>query len=185
MSLDLDKLKKAKVVLQKIGQGVNPLDGEPIAGESFLQDPRIIRCLFFVTEVLDLVVDGTLQMKSDGRPFAITAEERDRIRLPEGEIGITQFTKCVNEALGPMSRKLTGIEMNKHLRALGLLVEVLESDGKKRTTATPNAANYGIRAERRDYNGAEYEKVIYDGTGQRFLLENLERILQDDVAVLG
>lgn len=78
MPLDAEKLKKAKAVLQKMGQGINPVDGTPIESDSFLHDPRIIRCLFFVSEVLDLAIDSKSQTSNRGQVFAITAAEKEQ-----------------------------------------------------------------------------------------------------------
>ena len=185
MAIEMDKLRKAKAVLQKMGQGVDPVSGAVIASDSFLQDPRIIRCLFYVPEVLDLVLDGTLQARNQKQPFVITPEEKARVRLPEGPIGINQFAKCVNEVTGVTSRKLSGMELNKHLKALGLLTEVDLQSGKKQTIAPPQSAQYGIHTERGEYNGTEYERVRYDERGKRFLLDNLERILEHDPGLLS
>lgn len=184
MALDLEKLRKGKLVLQKMGQGINPVDGEPIQADSFLQDPRIIRCLFFAAEVLGMVADGTLQEKDERRNFAITDEEKARIHLPDGLIGINQFARCVNEVLSPSSKRLTGQMLNNCLKELGVLAEVVDQDGKKRTTITANSAQYGISSEQRIHNSTEYEAVLYDESGKLFLLNNLEQILRRDPAVL-
>ncbi len=184
MALDLEKLRKGRQVLQKMGQGINPIDGEPIQTDSFLQDPRIIRCLFFAAEVLGMVADGTLIIKDERRNFSITDEEKARICLPDGPIGINQFARCVNEVLSPSSKRLTGVIINNGLKELGILTEVVDPNGKKRTTITAKSAQYGISTEPRVYNGAEYEAVLYDDSGKLFLLNNLEQILGRDPAVL-
>lgn len=48
---DKEKMIKAKEILQKIANGINPINGQSINDESFLNDPRIIRCFFYVSEV--------------------------------------------------------------------------------------------------------------------------------------
>ncbi len=59
MSDDSERIEKSIVILQKIAKGINPVTGEPINDESFLNDPRIIRCFFFVTEILKNVTNGS------------------------------------------------------------------------------------------------------------------------------
>lgn len=48
------------------------------------------------------------------------------------------------------------------------------------TRVLPLSAKYGIHLVKREYNGVEYDQVVYDDQGKRFLLDNLERILAGD-----
>ena len=47
MEYDREKLIKAKSVIEKIANGINPISGESIKEDSFMQDPRLIRCFFY------------------------------------------------------------------------------------------------------------------------------------------
>ena len=58
MASDFEKMDKAKSVMVKMAEGINPITGEQIRDESFLNDPRIIRCFYFIAEVLDNVMNG-------------------------------------------------------------------------------------------------------------------------------
>lgn len=60
---------------------------------------------------------------------------------------------------------------------MGILSEEVNPEGKKRTILPPESMKYGISTELVNYNGGEYEKIVFDSNGVGFLLENLEKIM--------
>jgi hypothetical protein len=185
MNLDKEKIIKANEILSKMANGVNPVNGKPIEDDCFLQDPRMIRCLFFVQQVLDKVIVNEINI-SDKKvtQFLITAEEKSRIKFPVENIGVNQFARCVNSVIDlNKSRKITGVEINRQLKKMGILGEQPLADGKKRTVVKEEPEKYGIETEKRNYNGTEYDMVCFNDKGKKFLLDNLEKILEYDKTV--
>jgi hypothetical protein len=180
MDLEKEKIIKAGEILNKMANGVNPVNGAPIDTDCFLQDPRIIRCLFFVQQVLNKVVEGSINNGSrKAAQFIITAAEKSKVRFLEGNIGINQFARCINSVIDlNRSRKITGVEINKQLKKMGILAEELLADGKKRTIVNESSYKYGIETEKRNYNGVEYDMVCFNDIGKKFLLDDLEKILE-------
>jgi len=180
MVTEKDKLIRAKEILQKMANGINPFNEEPIEGDSFLHDPRMIRCLFFVQEVLDRAINGQFRITSTKpNDFIITNEEKSKIELTPGKIGINEFAKCVNAVIDVnRSKKLTGKELNKQLNKMGILGEQVIGNGKYRTVTNEKSSDYGFEMEKRSYNGREYEMVLLNEKGKKFLLENLETIMK-------
>lgn len=178
MVSDQEKIEKAIVVLQKIAKGVNPLTGESLNDESFLNDPRIIRMFFFVAEVLQKVRNGTLSNRNKPTKFFITTEQKQKVRFPAYKIGVNEFSKCVNECIDlNESKRLTGTELNKKLKILGVLSEEKLDTGKTRTTINEDSIKFGFEIERRVYNGNEYNMVVINDVGKKYLLDNLESIM--------
>ena len=185
MGLEKEKIIKANEILNKMANGVNPVNGKPINDDCFLQDQRIIRCLFFVQQVLDkVIVNETDISDKKATRFIITVEEKSRVKFPEENIGINQFARCVNSVIDlNLSRKITGIEINKQLKKMEILGEQPLEGGKKRTVITEESHKYGIETEKRNYNGNEYDMVCFNDKGKKFLLDNLEKILEYDKPV--
>lgn len=179
MMSDFEKMDKAKAVLMKIAKGINPLTGEPITDESFLNDPRIIRCFYFTAEVLDNVRNGAYSRNSRLLSFVISPEQKEQVVLPEGPIGVTEFSKHVNMCIDQsVSRKLTAVELNKRLKKMGVLGEETNSaTGKSRTVTNQNSKEYGFEMVTRTFNGTEYDMVVMNDTGKRYLLDHLEEIM--------
>ncbi|MCQ1530181.1 hypothetical protein [Lutispora saccharofermentans] len=185
MNEELEKIQKARLVLQKIAKGINPVNGEQIEQESFLNDPRIIRCFYYVAEVLDNVAKGAYSSRRSGpgaAKFFITPEQKARVQFPEGKIGVNEFSKCINMCIDlNESKKLTGVELNKRLKALGILSEEQTEEGKTRTVINDNSKNYGFESEKKNYNGVEYEMVMINDKGKQYLLENIEEIMKAEI----
>lgn len=180
MREESEKIEKAIAVLQKIAKGTNPVNGEPIDEASFLNDPRIIRCFFFVSEILQKVANGSYD-PNRGKliQFVITQEEKEKVHFPEGEIGVNEFSKCVNACIDlSKSKKLTGMELNKRLKIMGILSEEKLEDGKTKTTVNENSLNFGFEIKRKSYNGNSYDMVVMNDQGKKYLLDNLESIMQ-------
>jgi hypothetical protein len=179
MISDFEKMDKAKAVLMKIAKGINPLNGEPIKDESFLNDPKIIRCFYYIAEVLDNVRNGTYVRNSRLTSFVISPEQKERVVLPEGLIGVTEFSKCINMCIDQsVSKKLTAVEINKRLRKMGVLGEETNpATGKSRTVTNPRSKEFGFETVTRSFNGTEYDMVVMNDTGKRYLLDHLEEIM--------
>ena len=172
------KIEKAKEILEKIAKGVDPLTGEQIEGESFLNDPRMIRCFYFVAEVLDNVNKGVYSSRRGGK-FVITEEQKKMVEFPAENIGVNEFSKRINACIDPaVSKNLTGTELNKKLKKLGILSEEQYGEGKTRTTTNDRSAEFGFELEPKSYNGVEYNMVVINDIGKKYLLENIEQIME-------
>lgn len=179
--LGLEKLTKAIEIIEKIANGINPLDGKPIEKEHFLQEPKINRCLAFVADSLKRQLQETVYRIRRPNVFIISDDEKERVEFPPGKIGVNEFSKCVNRVLDlTRSKKLTGVELNKRLKKVGLLTEEQTPDGKVRTTVNSKSLEYGFETELRNYNGNEYLMVLMNDRAKRYLLDNLETIMGDE-----
>ncbi len=188
MYVDVEKVENAKTVLTKIAKGVNPVTGGMIDKESFLNDSRMVRCFYFMTEVLDKVMKEMYYNRNREKleKFIITPEQKSRVVFPEGKIGVNEFSKCINSQLDiTKSKKLTGVDLNKRLKKMGVLSEENGDDGKFHTIVNQNSVKYGFETEKRSYNGVEYDKVIINETGKKYLLENLEKIMEVQLEKAG
>lgn len=56
---ELDTIKRAKMYMEKLSQGVNPLTGKPVPEGDLTKNARMSRCFAYVAQVLDKVVQNT------------------------------------------------------------------------------------------------------------------------------
>ena len=179
MYFDREKVLKAREIILKIANGKDPINKEQIPSDSFLIDPRMIRCFFFVAEVLETVSRQRNKNIPAPTGFIITSEEKEKVVFPEGKIGINIFSRCINDVLDlNRSKNLSGAVLNKHLKALGILSEEKTRDGKTRTIINEKSAEFGFEAEEREYNGLTCEQVMINEKGKKYLLDNLEDIMK-------
>ena len=60
--------------------------------------------------------------------------------------------------------------------------EVKLDDGKTRTAINETSSQYGFESEKRVYNGNEYEMVVINDIGKKYLLENIEEIMTAEIS---
>lgn len=174
------KLDRSIEIMKLLAEGINPFTNEPYDDKAFVNDPRMVRCFYYVIDVLERVKTGRIGGASGRRdmPFVITPEEKRKIVLPDEKIGVNTFAKCVNLVIDPSrSKRLTGMLINQQLKKMGILAEEKEADGKSHTVITGESARYGIESMQMDYNGVVYNKVVFNDQGKKFLLEHLEEIM--------
>ena len=54
---DKSAIEQAKEYIKEMANGINPLTGEVVLDNDLINDVKISRCLFFVSEVLDEYCD--------------------------------------------------------------------------------------------------------------------------------
>jgi hypothetical protein len=180
MNENITRLTRAKSILEKMAEGVNPINGERIEEGNFLCDQRMKHCLLFVTGVLDGELNRQLDIISKRLPdFIITKEQKESIVLPEGKISISEFVRCVNNAIDrTKSRKINAHELNSQLKEIGVLSEEKNDNGKSHIVINEKSKKYGIEAElRNSRDGSAYYAIAFNDAGKKFLLDNLEKIL--------
>ncbi len=49
---DIEIMQRAKLYIDKLANGVNPITDKPVSDEDCINNVRITRCLFYVSDVL-------------------------------------------------------------------------------------------------------------------------------------
>lgn len=177
MYTERDKLIKAKEILLKMANGINPVNGENISKDSFLHDPRLIRCLFYISQIIDKNINGRIDAPKPEK-FIITSEEKSKVEFPAYNIGMNEFAKSINNVLNLYeSKRITGLEVNKRLRAMGILSGKITEKGSIHTITNDKSKDYGFEMVRASYNGREYDKIVVNDIGKKYLLDNIEKIM--------
>ncbi len=186
-SVDMKKLETAIVYLQRIAEGSNPINNLPADEDSVLNNPNVIRCMFFVKEVLEEVKRnngyiGKKSKKSDKADFPI--EVLDAFSYKEDK-AISRFVEQINESVnGDIYKKVNYKPITQWLKLNGFLQEEHSKEfNKVITLPTEKGIQLGVRAERRSSSrGVEYMLVIYGKQAQEYIVQNIENILCGEVA---
>ena len=97
-----EKLHRAKHYIDSLANGVNPLDGTLIPEQDIVNNVKISRCLFFVSDVLRKQLDGHEPKKVSGKDkkqFYITEEEKLQYIPSKTPIPASGISYKVNEIL--------------------------------------------------------------------------------------
>lgn len=174
--IDIEKLNSAKIWIEKLANGVNPLNDELVNDDDLINNVHISRCLFYVAELLGEVKTGTSVARRSKIPFFLPTNVALNIPISISN-GIANFVRIVNGYIPENMKPLSAAQVIKWLRNEGLLQEVLKEDGHKTNLPTKKGNSIGITTEvQRNPEGMEYQRVVYSVDAQRFILNNIESI---------
>lgn len=176
-----EKLHRAKHYIDSLANGLNPLDGTPIPEQDIVNNVKISRCLFFVSDVLRKQIDDPEPEKASGKakkPFYITEEEKLQYIPSKTPIPASGISDKVNEILDEKKmRKVSYRTITAWLVKVGLMKEEETSSGKCRKVPTASGITMGITTEIRTGVHGEYPCVVYDENAQEFVVDNLNAIM--------
>lgn len=180
---EIEKIAYAKSYIDKLANGINPLTGEVASDTDVINNIRISRCLFYVSDLLRQMVEngGVSQKKSklSKKPFYLEHEERKRFRLSKEPIPVSEITRRINELIPSEDMiKLNYKHILNWLFEIGALHFVSDNDGKMIRQPTSTGAHLGIYTEERMGARGAYCVIVYDEMGQQFILDHLDDIIE-------
>ena len=177
---ELETVQRAKMYMDKLAQGIDPISGQELPEDSALNNVRLARCFFYVSGILEQVIQNGGQVGAVEKvDFAITPEQLANVKISPYPIRITEFTDALLQTIGTNSmKKPSAVKINNWLEQQGFLVKEPTPDGKSRRVPTATGRNLGMTTQLRQSRDGEYLAIYYDSNAQRFLLDNLFVILQ-------
>jgi len=182
MENNIELLKRAKNYIEALANGIDPIIGDVLQNETILNNVKISRCLFFVSGVLKEVIDNGGQVmhitkKAIKIPFSITPEQKAKIELSTVPLQITEFVARINAQIDECTQgKIPPNWFTTYLVEEGYLT-VININGNKHKEPTDAGKKLGIITEWVDYLDKHYARIKYDENAQRFLLDNLDEVI--------
>lgn len=183
---ELEKIERAKMYLEKLANGINPIDNTSVPDGDIINHVRLSRCFFFVSDVLRQVIEnGGVKPapaspgvpKSQKRPFALPIEKRSRFAYSEEPISISEIGKRINALVDSEDmQKCSYSDILAWLTTLGMMEWVALPGGKRTRRPTEAGRNMGISAVERVGDRGPYQAVVYDVSAQQFVVENLDAV---------
>ena len=191
----IELVERAKMYLKLLGDGVHPVTGAEIPGDSAFMDEKVRRCFSFISQVLDEYIELSAKVENlesekekttivvpKKQAFYITREQCDGIKLSKEPLTILAFMKNINSVIDSDSmEKLTSTRINKWLSKRGLVTTAKVQTVVSKTVYKPSefATKIGILEEEvLDKKSGEVKGQIQLGeSAQLFIIENLEEII--------
>lgn len=178
---ELEVMQRAKMYLDKLAQGIDPISDQAVPGDSALNQPRLSKCFSYVSDVLGRVIANGGQVVAVARqePFAITAQQLRMVQLSREPVRVTQLADLIAAAVNdPRMKKPSTTLITNWLLERGFLEKQVGPDGKNQRVPTPNGFAIGLSVESRQGQYGEYQAVFYNLNAQRFVLEHLMEMMQ-------
>ena len=177
-----EKILYTKSFIDKMANGVNPLDNTPIPEGELLNHVRISRCLFYVSELLEKMAEnGTGKKKTEEKlPFFATEEQISKFDYTFHPITASEIIKRMDEAVGNPRMKSVSVQLlNQWLMSEDYLFNDSEViSGKPQKMPTQKGIGLGITATLREGKTEPYMLLQYSTRAQKFIVKNINVIAQ-------
>lgn len=177
---ELEIMQRAKMYMDKLAQGIDPISDQEIPEDSVLNNVRLARCFFYVSGILDQVIaNGGKVMSTPKKDFSITEEELRRVNPSQEPIRITEFVELVMNAVqDPDRKRLKTTTITDWLIEKGFMVKQAGADGKSIRLPTAMGERIGLTVKLREGKYGIYQAVYYSEEAQRFLIDHLMEMWQ-------
>ena len=181
---ELEKIAYAKSFIDKLANGVNPIDDSTIPDGDVVNNVRLSRCFFYVSDILRQVIDNggvTKPKRASKIPFAVSLEQLEKFEYSTEPVSVSEIAKRIyamadNENMEKVSYR----QINQWFLNIGMLY-LHDFGGKKPVKRPTEEGNQiGITVEKRIGRYGEYQVVLYNEDAQRFILDNLEAVVNTE-----
>ena len=185
---ELEKIAYAKSFIDKLANGINPLDDTPIPDGDIAKNVRLSRCFFYVSGILQKEIDRESkkekkEKKSRLVDFSITYEQLQNFEYSSKPISATVLAKKINQLVECENmRKLSYRQITGWLLNIGMLEYKDIGNGKMKRQPTSQGDEVGIVLEFWEKGpGRKYPVIMYSETAQRFILDNIDAVITTEV----
>lgn len=177
---EIEKLQRAKMYIDKLANGIDPLTDTEMTKDETLNQVRISRCLFYVSEVLGRVIDngGEIGRKVIVKqlPFTITSEQLAQIEISDQPVGVAIIAKRISEVVDENVKKLPATHISNWLLKKGYLTENIYANKKEKVSTAKGEALGIVTVDSVNSQGRSYRKNIYNKDAQQFIINNIIEI---------
>ena len=197
-------IQHAKGYLDLLSKGIDPISQKEVDPASIVAEPRLQKCFAFVSDLLDelLANDGHVALSYDGAdappnasapqyelvrkkdPFRLSQEQRGRVMIAKGPVTPITFVNHINRVIDSEAmEKLSIKSINTWLLKNEYISQTKQPAVITKTVMKPmlKAVDIGIEeAETTDPKTGEIKsRIVLTQKAQQFLLDNLDRILEE------
>ena len=178
---ELEIMQRAKTYLDKLANGIDPLTDAPVPENDCVNQVRISRCLFYVSDVLRKLIENggfaERPRRAQKAKFSLTPEQLKGYRFDDVPIPVSEITKRLNELVDhDATVKLKYRSITYFLIQSGFLKERQSTDGRSIKEPTEQGRALGISEVERNGVSGPYRVILYDADAQRFILDHIDAI---------
>lgn len=180
---DQSKLDIAIKYVERIAYGCNPVNNIPLENDDILNNPNIIRCMYFIKDVLEEVRsnDGMIGGKTGKEPaLPFPLEILDRFSYVEDK-SITHVLNQIYEPIAELNvKKVSVTKVTATLKKEGYLLDESNPEtGKTRKVPSTKGRELGIYMVEREYNGRVYQSVTYNQNAQEYVVRLIRKLAEE------
>lgn len=178
---ELEMLRRAKLYMDKLAQGSDPITGDELPEDSVLNQVRLARCFFYVSGILQQVIDngGYVGRKPKKGEFVLT-QKMLHLSPSKRPLRISEFAEMLAAAADdPNAKRPKTTVITDWLISKGFMKKTMDPEGKPKRLPTEIGKQIGLSTGTRQGQYGEYLAVYYSQEAQQFLLDHLEEIFAE------
>ena len=179
-----------KTFIDKLANGINPLDDTPIPDDDIVNNVRLSRCFFYVSGVLEKAMEREKRNASkksnfEKAPFSVTDEQLAGYEFGNYPLSVTAFCRRINELPGNLKtlkmERLPSRKITQFLTNIGMIEWKLWENGKMKRFPTEAGKEIGLELKIWESYGRKSPVIYYSDQAQRFILDNLDAVIATDI----
>lgn len=175
---ELEMIQRAKIYMEKLAMGINPLDDRPVPEEDLINNVHISRCFTFTAQMLGRMMETQKKPSKKRPPLSLDFDKRNEFEFSDEPIPVSEISKRLNNLItDERMLRLNYSDITAWLLEIDLLYSKSAPDGKYARYPTPQGKNMGITTETRSGTYGTYDVVLYDRKAQQFILDNLDAVI--------
>ena len=179
--METEKLERAKMYMEKLANGINPIDNTVIPDNDTVNNVRLSRCFFYVADVLGKVLEDSRKAVKKNRkkiPFDISFDVIQRFPFSVKSLTVSNITENINSLIDTENmKKITYKNITDWLISIGMLSVETNETGKSKKIPTEAGIEIGISTEDRIGKNGPYTAVIYNIDAQHFIIDNIDAVI--------
>ncbi len=179
---EIEKIKYAKSFIDKMANGINPINDLPALDDDMINNVRISRCLFYVSELMQQIVEhgGIFKKNELKKDFYITDEALIQFPYSKEPISVSEIAKRISSLIDlDVYKALSYKPITDWLVDIKLLEIAENASGKPTKRPTKAGADMGIFTEERMGHDGPYTAVLYNQDAQRFIINNISNLINN------
>ena len=185
---ELEKIAYAKSFIDKLANGINPLDDTPIPDDDIVNNVRLSRCFFYVSTILQKEIDWERrkvpkEKKSKKLPFSITPEQLQQFEYSQYPISVSAMARKINwlvreDIEEKRMEKFSYRKINYWLHDIGM-IEWREwgDNGKSKRFPTSDGEAIGLVLRIWENYGRKSPVIYLSEEAQHFIIDNIEAVM--------
>lgn len=184
---ELEKIAYAKSFIDKLANGINPLDDTPIPDDDIVNNVRLSRCFFYVSDILRKEIERerrrqTRERKPAPLPFSITQEQLQNYVYSTYPISATAIAKKINWLVKSdidekKIERFSYRKINYWLHDIGMIEWREWENGKSKRFPTPEGEAIGLVLKIWESYGRKSPVIYFSEDAQHFIIDNIDAVI--------
>lgn len=187
---ELEKIAYAKSFIDKLADGINPLDDTPIPEDDIANNVRLSRCFFYVSGILRQAMEferkrELKEQKNTILRFSVTHEQLQHFEYSPTPISVTDIVQRINclveDVVERKMERLSYRQINQWLLDIGMMEWREWENGKSKRFPTPEGEAIGLVSLIWEKYGRRAPTIYFSEEAQRFIIDNMDAVMATKV----